>query len=66
MEHFSTYILSAIALVFVIEGLIYALFTDGIKRMMAMALSLPNDKLRNFGFTMAALGLIFLWLIAKF
>ena len=66
MDSFTTYILSAIALVFVIEGLLYAFFTDGIKRMIAMALSLPTEKLRNFGLTMAGIGLFFLWLIAKF
>ncbi|MCB1532905.1 MAG: DUF2065 domain-containing protein [Alphaproteobacteria bacterium] len=66
MDSFTTYILSALALVFVIEGLIYALFTDAVKRMMAMALSLPTEKLRQFGLMMAALGLLSLWFIAKF
>lgn len=63
---FTTFVLSAIALVFVIEGLIYALFTDGIKRMMAVALSLPKEKLRSFGFIMAGIGLFLLWIISKF
>lgn len=66
MESFVTYILTALALVFVIEGLIYGFFTEAVRRMMAMALELPAQTLRNFGFVMASIGVLLVWLIEKF
>lgn len=62
---FALYILTALALIFVIEGLIYGLFTDSVRRMMAMALTLPPERLRVMGFGMAALGMAFLFVLDK-
>ncbi len=53
---FAAYILTAFALVFVIEGLIYALFPDAVRRMMAMALTIPVNQFRAFGLAMAVAG----------
>ncbi len=63
MESFSLYILTAFALVFVIEGLIYALFPDSVRKMMAMAIQMPSEKLRLFGLVMAATGFGLVWLL---
>ncbi len=65
MESFTQYILTALALMLVIEGLLYALFTDSIRRMMAVALTLPPEKLRMFGFFVATVGFFFIWILKK-
>ncbi len=41
--------LVALALAFVIEGVIYALFPDAMKRMMAQVIPLPSSLLRSVG-----------------
>ncbi len=53
---FAGYILTALSLVFVIEGLVYALFPDAVRRMMAMALTIPTSQFRAFGLVMAVTG----------
>lgn len=63
MESFGLYIATALALVFVIEGLIYALFTKEMQKVMALAIGLPPEKLRNMGFVMLGLGLLALWVL---
>lgn len=63
MTNFTLYILTAFALVFVIEGLIYALFPDSVRKIMAMAVHLPSEKLRMFGFVMAATGFGLVWML---
>lgn len=65
MNDFTIYVLTALALVFVIEGLIYALFPKAVQRMMAFAVQSAPAKLRNFGLIMAALGAFFVWLLTK-
>ncbi len=66
MGDFALYIFTALALVFVIEGLIYALFPDGVRRMMALALTMPPGQLRAFGFAMACTGFLIVWLLGVF
>ncbi|MCK5284596.1 MAG: DUF2065 domain-containing protein [Alphaproteobacteria bacterium] len=63
MDSFSSYILTAFALVFVIEGLIYAIFPEAMQRMIRMALEMTPDQLRTFGFFMALAGATFIWFI---
>nr|WP_281351330.1 DUF2065 domain-containing protein [Sneathiella litorea] len=53
----------AAALVLFFEGALYALFPDGMKRMMVSALNTPSHILRIFGLVFAILGVIFVWLI---
>ncbi len=55
--------LTALGLVLVIEGAIYALFPDGMKRMMAVALALPAARLRAMGLAAAAIGILIVWLV---
>ncbi len=63
MSDFVLYITTALALVFVIEGLLYALFPDSIRKMFALALTMPPEKLRLMGAGMAAFGFCLVWLL---
>ena len=55
--------LAALALVFVIEGALYSLFPDAMKRMMEQVISLPSSLLRSVGLAAAGLGVGAIWLI---
>lgn len=55
--------LTALALVLVIEGVLYAGFPDTMKRGMQAAFELPPMTLRAVGLAVALLGLIGVWLI---
>lgn len=63
MENFITYILTAFALIFVIEGMLYAVFPDTMKRGIAMLLSMPSSSVRRFGFFMALCGFVMVLLM---
>lgn len=54
---------TALALVLVIEGLIYAAFPEAMKRMVAQVLALPATQLRGAGLVAAAAGLLLVWVI---
>ncbi len=56
-------LITALGLVLVIEGVLYALFPQAVKRMMAMAQEMPSRILRVGGLLAAALGLVLVWLI---
>ncbi len=56
-------LLSALCLVFVIEGALYALFPEAMKRMMALALDIPSPTLRSAGRAAACAGVLALWFI---
>lgn len=56
MSAFILYILTALSLIMVIEGLLYALFPDFMRRVMAAALMQPVARLRQFGAVMAITG----------
>ena len=62
MSEFSLALLTAIGLVLVIEGVVYSLFPNGMKRMMMVALTLPSSRLRSVGLTMALVGFAIVWL----
>jgi uncharacterized protein YjeT (DUF2065 family) len=59
MRDFAT----GLALVFVIEGILYSLFPDGMKRMVAQVTVLPSSALRLTGLVAAVLGVAGVWLI---
>ncbi len=65
MGSFGGFIFIAFAMIFVIEGLIYALFPDAIRKMMAYAIMMPVHQLRWFGMAMAATGLGMIWLFGN-
>jgi len=56
LDNFFDYILTVIALIFVIEGLLYAIFPDAMRRVLAMALTIPSPSLRRFGILMVICG----------
>ena len=56
-------LLVGIGLVLVIEGLLYALFPDGIRRMAKMAEQVPDQALRTGGVAALALGVLIVWLV---
>ncbi|MEK9683289.1 MAG: DUF2065 domain-containing protein [Rhodospirillaceae bacterium] len=56
-------IVTAVALVLVIEGLLYAIFPAGMKRMMEQALVMPEGSLRTAGLAAATLGVFVIWLL---
>jgi uncharacterized protein YjeT (DUF2065 family) len=61
--HGGEILLTALALVLVIEGAVYALFPDAMKRVMAAMQEIPAPTLRSFGMATAATGVIIVWLI---
>lgn len=54
---------TALGLVLVIEGVLYALMPGGMKSMMRSALETPDQTLRVAGIVVAVVGLIFVWII---
>jgi uncharacterized protein YjeT (DUF2065 family) len=56
---------SALALAIAIEGILYALFPDGMKRMMASVFDMPSSNLRVAGLTAAVLGVGLVWVIRR-
>lgn len=55
--------LTALALVLVIEGLLYAAFPAAMKRMIEAALEAPDVVLRRTGLAAAVIGLTAVWLL---
>ncbi|MGB4108071.1 MAG: DUF2065 domain-containing protein [Alphaproteobacteria bacterium] len=66
MPSFGLTLLTALFLVFVIEGLLYALFPEQVKKLMAMALSMPAQPLRIFGLLMASAGILAIYILKAF
>lgn len=58
---FAAYLLTALAMLLVIEGLLYALFTEQMRKLLAGALMMPPNQLRNAGIAMAGMGFIIVW-----
>ena len=56
-------LLQALALVLVIEGLLYALFPGPLKRMMARAMDTPDDALRIAGVLACVTGVAAIWFL---
>ncbi len=66
MTGFALYLLTSLSLIFVIEGLLYVLFPDLVRKLMAMAVMLPVPRLRLFGAAMALSGLSLIWMLRAF
>lgn len=60
MNSFLIYLGTSICLLLIIEGLLYSIFTETMRKFMAIALSMPEAKLRGYGMLVAALGFIIL------
>ena len=66
MSSFTIYLLTSIALIFVIEGLFYTLFPDAVHRLMQTAINMPQQQLRLFGAIMVMTGTILIWILQRF
>ncbi|HEY7609313.1 MAG TPA: DUF2065 domain-containing protein [Alphaproteobacteria bacterium] len=56
-------LLTAVALVLVIEGGLYALFPGGMRRMMAQMQQIPENRLRTMGLIGAVIGVAAVWVL---
>ena len=56
-------LITALGLAIAIEGIAYALFPDGMKKMMAQVITLPSTNIRAAGLAAAAAGIFILWLV---
>jgi uncharacterized protein YjeT (DUF2065 family) len=54
---------TAVALVLVLEGLLWAVLPGAMKRAVAMALALADEKLRFGGLVAVAVGVVLVWLV---
>ncbi len=52
----------AIGLAVAIEGILYALFPEGMKRMLMQVLAMPPAAIRTAGLTAAMIGVVVVWL----
>lgn len=57
--------LTAFALVFVIEGTLYALFPEAMRRAAARALLIRPQVLRMAGLAAACIGVMLVWLVRR-
>lgn len=53
----------AFALILFIEGVLYALFPNGMKRMLFSLIDVPSSALRGVGLTCAVIGVVLVWLM---
>jgi hypothetical protein len=56
---------TGLALVLVIEGILYALFPEGMKRVAARAMVVSPQILRAAGLLAAAIGVVIVWLLRR-
>ena len=56
---------TALALVLVIEGILYALFPDGMKRVTARVMLVSPQALRAAGLVAACIGVVLVWLLRR-
>jgi len=56
---------TALALVLVIEGVLYALFPEGMKRIAARSMLVPQQALRFAGLFAACIGVALVWLLRR-
>jgi uncharacterized protein YjeT (DUF2065 family) len=54
---------TALGLVLVIEGVLLALFPDGLRRMLTEVMTRPSQSLRVGGVVSAAIGVAIVWLV---
>jgi hypothetical protein len=57
--------LTALALILVIEGVVYALFPEVMRRLAARTMQTPGQSLRIGGLIAAFLGVILVWLMRR-
>lgn len=63
MSDFWTAALTAFGMILVIEGLFYALFPNGMKRLIVSVLDMPSGALRWGGVIALVIGVVVVWLV---
>lgn len=58
-----TDLITALGLALAIEGILYALFPDAMRKMLAQILSQPAAVVRSTGLLAAAVGVVIVWLV---
>jgi len=53
----------ALGLALAVEGMLYCLFPDGMKRMMLQVLKMPSANVRTVGLVAAVIGVGVVWLV---
>ena len=56
---------TGLALVLVVEGILYALFPDGMKRIAQRAQQVQPNLLRAAGLLAASIGVVIVWLLRR-
>ncbi|HWT30816.1 MAG TPA: DUF2065 domain-containing protein [Propylenella sp.] len=56
-------VIAAVGLILALEGALYALFPDVMRRMAAQVVQTPGDTLRIVGVVSAAAGVAVVWLV---
>jgi len=60
-----TFALIGVAAVLFVEGLIYALFAESVKRLLMRLVDIPTATLRSGGLVAVASGLALMWLLRR-
>ncbi|MFC3030119.1 MULTISPECIES: DUF2065 domain-containing protein [Roseomonadaceae] len=58
-----SHVLAGVAVMLAVEGLCYGLFPAAMKRMIASLLTVPDNRLRQFGLVAATIGVTAAWII---
>jgi hypothetical protein len=56
-------LITALGLAIAIEGVLYALFPEGMRKIMVLALSQPPSAIRVTGLGAAVVGVVIVWLV---
>ncbi len=56
-------LMTALGLALAIEGMAYALFPDGMRKMIAQVMEQPNSVIRSAGVVAAGAGVVIVWLV---
>ena len=56
-------LLAAVCVAFVIEGILYALFPEAMRRFISQVLGLPEGQVRVMGLVAAVIGILGLWAV---
>ena len=56
-------LITALGLALAIEGVAYALFPDGMRKMIVQVMEQPNSVIRTAGIVAAVAGVVIVWLV---
>ena len=61
-----SFALIGFGLILIVEGLIYAIFPEGMKKLLTRMIDMPVSALRSGGLVAAVIGLALLWAVKAF